>query len=236
MKISLVYFLSVVAGVPSSVLGANDSSTYRTLRRVKDLDDEDEKLLVEEIFDGDAEQRKLAAPCDEICRAKRRLVRCKKKAREEAREGRNAWTKEDQEKVGGGRRLKLYCEYKYLWQERKRYCPDYCLEASSKKSGATLEIKDCSRSPLQKFEEIGGVLRPAWNKKLCVKSDKLRRCDDSLAGFRGNHFEIKLSNQKKRRQEKCFSNPHHPKNCEPVRFSECKEARNSHTNYWTWDH
>lgn len=110
MKISLVYFLSVVAGVPSSVLGANDSSTYRTLRRVKDLDDEDEKLLVEEIFDGDAEQRKLAAPCDEICRAKRRLVRCKKKAREEAREGRNAWTKEDQEKVGGGRRLKLYCE------------------------------------------------------------------------------------------------------------------------------
>ena len=31
------------------------------------------------------------------------------------------------------------------------------------------------------------------------------------------------------------SNPHHPKNCEPVRFSECKEARNSHTNYWTWD-
>ena len=95
-------------------------------------------------------------------------------------------------------------EYKYLWQERKRYCPDYCLEASSKRSGATLEIKDCSRSPLQKFEEVDGVLRPAWSKKLCVKSDKLKRCDDSLVGFRGNRFEIKLSNRKNKRQEKCL--------------------------------
>ena len=81
------------------------------MRRYANLDEDDEKLLIEEIFDGDVEgvgQRNLA--CDEICRAKRRLVRCKRKAREEAREGRNAWTKEDQDEARGGRRLKLYCE------------------------------------------------------------------------------------------------------------------------------
>ena len=107
MRISFVYLLSVLAG--RGVMGADD--TYRHLRRVKDLDKEDEKILIEEIFDGDAEgvgQRNLA--CDEICRAKRRLVRCKRKAREEAREGRNAWTKEDQDETRGGRRLKLYCK------------------------------------------------------------------------------------------------------------------------------
>lgn len=81
------------------------------MRRYANLDEDDEKLLIEEIFDGDVEgvgQRNLA--CDEICRAKRRLVRCKRNAREEAREGRNAWTKEDQDEARGGRRLKLYCE------------------------------------------------------------------------------------------------------------------------------
>ena len=106
MRLSIVYFLSFLAG---RSIGVDD--TYRNLRRVKDLDEDDEKLLIDEIFDGDAEgvgQRNLA--CDEICRAKRRLVRCKRKAREEAREGRNAWTKEDQDDARGGRRLKLYCE------------------------------------------------------------------------------------------------------------------------------
>ena len=106
MRISIVYFLSFLAG---RSIGVDDA--YRNLRRVKDLDEDDEKLLIEEIFDGDAEgvgHRNLA--CNEICRAKRRLVRCKRKAREEAREGLNAWTKEDQDDARGGRRLKLYCE------------------------------------------------------------------------------------------------------------------------------
>ena len=107
MRISIVYFLSFLAGRSIGVDG-----TYRNLRRVKDLDEDDEKLLIEEIFDGDAEgvggQRILA--CDDKCRAKRRLVRCKRKAREEAREGRKAWTKEDQDEAREGRRLRLYCE------------------------------------------------------------------------------------------------------------------------------
>lgn len=99
-------------------------------------------------------------------------------------------------------------EYRYLWQEKKRYCPEYCLEASDKRSGATLEIKDCSRSPLQKFRtDDGGILRPAWSDSLCVNRDKLRKCNSHLSGLRtSGHFEIKYRNF-------CFSNPHHPKSC-----------------------
>mmetsp|Transcript_37779 Transcript_37779/g.76861 ORF Transcript_37779/g.76861 Transcript_37779/m.76861 type:complete len:88 (+) Transcript_37779:260-523(+) len=86
------------------------------------------------------------------------------------------------------------------------------------------------------FRNVDGCLRPAWSDSLCVKRDKLLRCDSKLSGLRSSgHFEIKLKDRKDKKKELCFSNPHHPKNCEPVRFSECKEARNSYTNYWTWD-
>lgn len=219
---------------------------------------------------------------DEICEARERLLECKQKVREEQREGRAAWA-EDIAVRPEGRNLRLYCRYSYLWQEKNRYCPRYCLEASGPKAGATLEIKDCSRSsPLQKFRMENGVIRPGWygGERLCIKSDKLERCDKELVYEReGNsaHFEIILEREENKRHELCFSNPHHPKpwyvliglyqakDCnflqsacdkrnyinltcivffsftlflyfsEPVRFSECKEARNSRTNYWKWD-
>lgn len=174
----------------------------------------------------------------EICAARERLVECKQKVREEEREGRTA--RLDDVDVRGGANLKLYCRYSYLWQEKKSYCPKYCLEASDMKAGATLEIKDCSNSsPLQKFKEVNGVLRPAWRggENLCIESDKLEKCSRRLVydpeGI-SDHFEIILERKENKRHELCFSNPHHPKVCEPVRFSECKEARNSRTNYWTW--
>lgn len=153
---------------------------------------------------------------DEICEARERLLECKKKVREEQREGRAAGA-EDIALRPDGRNLRLYCRYSYLWQEKKQYCPRYCLEASDKKVGATLEIKDCSRSsPLQKFRMEDGVIRPGWHggERLCIRSDKLERCDKPLVYEReGNsaHFEIILEKEENKRHELCFSNPHHPK-------------------------
>ena len=153
---------------------------------------------------------------DEICEARERLLECKQKVREEQREGRAAWA-DDVTVRPEGRNLRLYCRYSYLWQEKKQYCPRYCLEASGAKAGATLEIKDCSRSsPLQKFRMENGVIRPGWygGERLCIKSDKLERCDKPLVYEReGNsaHFEIILDREENKRHELCFSNPHHPK-------------------------
>ena len=153
---------------------------------------------------------------DEICEARERLLECKQKVREEQREGRAAWA-DDIDVRPDGRNLRLYCRYSYLWQEKKQYCPRYCLEASGPKSGATLEIKDCSRSsPLQKFRMEDGVIRPGWygGERLCIKSDKLGWCDKPLVYEReGNsaHFEIILDREENKRHELCFSNPHHPK-------------------------
>ena len=151
---------------------------------------------------------------DEICEARERLLECKKKEREEKREGRAAW-QDDVAVRPDGRNLRLYCRYSYLWQEKKQYCPRYCLEASDKKVGATLEIKDCSRSsPLQKFRMDNGVIRPGWygGENLCIRSDKLERCNKQLVYEReGTHFEIILDREENKRHELCFSNPHHPK-------------------------
>ena len=151
---------------------------------------------------------------DEICEARERLLECKQKAREEQREGRADWQKGIDVRPDG-RNLRLYCRYSYLWQEKKQYCPRYCLEASDKKVGATLEIKDCSRSsPLQKFRNDNGVIRPGWRggERLCIKSDTLQVCNKELVYEReGDHFEIILNREENKRHELCFSNPHHPK-------------------------
>ena len=151
---------------------------------------------------------------DEICEARERLMECKKKEREEKREGRAEW-QEDVAVRPDGRNLRLYCRFSYLWQEKKQYCPRYCLEASDARAGATLEIKDCSRSsPLQKFRNDNGIIRPGWRgaENLCIKSDKLERCSKQLVYEReGDHFEIILNREENKRHELCFSNPHHPK-------------------------
>jgi hypothetical protein len=153
---------------------------------------------------------------DEICDARERLLECKKKVREESREGHAAW-QDDVDVRPDGRNLRLYCRFSYLWQEKTRYCPRYCLEASDANVGATLEIKDCSgSSPLQKFRNEDGVIRPGWRggEALCIRSDRLERCDKQLVYEReGNtdHFEIILNKEENFRHELCFSNPHHPK-------------------------
>ena len=203
MRLSIFHFFA------SIVASATSSNRLNNLRRLADV--ADAGLIEEEFLDTLSEEKKAraldGAGCDEICIARQRLVRCKRTAREEKREGRNAWRKIGD--VHEGKRLRLYCEYRYRWQEKNRYCPDYCLEASTKRSGATLEIKDCSRSPLQKFKNVDGILRPAWSNSLCVKSDKLRNCDSELIGLKDSgHFEIKLKERKNKRREKCFSNPH----------------------------
>ena len=61
-----------------------------------------------------------------------------------------------------------------------------------------------------------GVIRPGWHggERLCIKSDKLERCDKELVYEReGNsaHFEIIFEKEENKRHELCFSNPHHPK-------------------------
>ena len=141
-------------------------------------------------------------------------MECKQKVREEEREGRADW-QEDVRVHPEGRNLRLYCRFSYLWQEKKQYCPRYCLEASDARAGATLEIKDCSQSsPLQKFRNDNGVIRPGWRgaENLCIKSDKLERCSKQLVYERENdHFEIILNREENTRHELCFSNPHHPK-------------------------
>lgn len=101
MKLSLVYFLATVASAASNL---------NNLRRLDDNTD-DTGVTIEDYFPDETpdEEDRYLAGCDEICRAKRRLVRCKKKAREERREGRKAY--DDMDGVSGGRRLKLHCEY-----------------------------------------------------------------------------------------------------------------------------
>ena len=172
--------------------------------------------------------------CDSACRkdirdkqiAKERLVRCKRRQRDDNRE-KNYATVGDW--ALGGRRLKMYCEKRFLWQETFA-CPKFCLEASTMKAGATLEIKDCSKSGLQLFQETDGVLRPSWSDKLCVDGDRLHECDTKIEGFSPTKKKYELTYN-----GECFSNPHHPKYCEPVRFAECDRARNSKTNLWEWD-
>lgn len=164
--------------------------------------------------------------CDSICRAKRRIKRCKRRSRDQEREWKYAQLGRASGDGDAGRRLRLHCEPWFFWQEMN-LCPDYCLEASTMREGATLEIKECSRSRLQRFNETNGILRPAWSDSLCVESDKLKTCNATLQGFNDTTFELV-------HRGSCFSNPHHPKECEPVRFSECKEARNSYSNRWEW--
>ena len=238
-----------------------------------------------------------------------------------------AWTKEEKENIKecrsgarqereeglpgdpgteGGKQLRLHCEDEFEWQFTKGYCPPYCLEATSFKKGARLDIKYCSKSPLQKFIQDGNVLRPAWNSDLCIKMGDLSKsntgnrenapsylgpCNEELeftdssivyskwdtypdvsiknphpefvgklnvspaktgrngalrnrrlpqidvnykpskydGDFDGEpHFEIQYDGM-------CFTNPHHPKECEPVNWEPCERARNSITSFWRWE-
>lgn len=113
-----------------------------------------------------------------------------------------------------------------MWQEERK-CPSYCLEVDGDvKEGDELRLQACSRSYKQKFKLEGRVLRPAADRRLCVKGEKLRKCDADLEIFGGSKFEIHD------RRGKCFTNVHHPKLKELVEFRECRNARNSHTNLW----
>ena len=216
---------------------------------------------------------------------KKNIKKCRAKARKEQKDG-------FPKGPSGGKRLRLHCENSYKWQFMKGYCPPYCLEASEFKSGANLDLKYCSKSPLQRWVKDGNVLRPAWNKKLCVKMGKTKKrsnrenapsvlttCSTELKFVSGktsnkkralriadtsaddididmdidiglrrlpqidkkyhpkkfngdgkgkSHFEIQYKGM-------CFTNPHHPKECEPVNWEPCENARNSKTNYWRWE-
>mmetsp|Transcript_19799 Transcript_19799/g.40214 ORF Transcript_19799/g.40214 Transcript_19799/m.40214 type:complete len:224 (+) Transcript_19799:287-958(+) len=127
----------------------------------------------------------------------------------------------------GGKRLKMYCEEKFKWQE-VRECHNYCVEVDGDiKAGSELRLMECNTSYKQRFKmERGRVLRPAANRKLCVKGDKLRECDTELEVFGGNKFEIHD------KDGNCFTQNHHPKPKELVEFRDCRKARNSHTNLW----
>eukprot|EP00562_Extubocellulus_spinifer_P019644 CAMPEP_0178582826 /NCGR_PEP_ID=MMETSP0697-20121206/23938_1 /TAXON_ID=265572 /ORGANISM="Extubocellulus spinifer, Strain CCMP396" /LENGTH=251 /DNA_ID=CAMNT_0020218597 /DNA_START=54 /DNA_END=809 /DNA_ORIENTATION=- len=126
----------------------------------------------------------------------------------------------------GGKRLKMYCEERFKWQD-ERVCHSYCLEVDGDvEEGDLLRIMECSATIKQKFKLEGHVLRPAADRSLCVKSGKLKRCDTRLEIFGGNKFEIH------NRRGDCFTQVHHPKPEEPVEFRECRKARNSHSNLW----
>jgi len=270
---------------------------------------------------------------------KANIKECRSKTRQEEDSGKYP----DDPGTEGGKQLRLNCENQYKWQMVKGYCPPYCLEASSFKPGARLDIKYCTKSPLQKFTQDGDVLRPAWDDTLCVKMGKLDSsytgnrenapsrlvvCDDKLTfkkegdkdskeddlnklAFTDGETEVDLNvteadlnkteadlnelaftdgeteadlielaltdgeteaglavsrnddrQLRSRRlpqvdkkyapnkfdgdgtgkphfeiQHKgmCFTNPHHPKECEPVNFEPCERARNSRTSYWRWE-
>ena len=287
---------------------------------------------------------------------KANIKECRSKTRQEEDSGKYP----DDPGTEGGKRLRLHCENEYRWQMVKGYCPPYCLEATSFKPGARLDIKYCTKSPLQKFTRDGDVLRPAWDDSLCVKMGKLSSsytgnrdnapsrlvaCDDKLnfkkdgdkdskeddlnklvfmdgeeeadlnktANFTDGEMEADLNKteadlnelaftdgeteadliepaftggeteadpavsrtgmigrrfrnddrqlrsrrlpqvDKKYAPDKfdgdgtgkphfeiqfkgmCFTNPHHPKECEPVNWEPCERARNSRTSYWRWD-
>lgn len=108
MKLSLFQFLATIASTAAS-------HNLNNLRGFDETIVVDGEQLEEDFLDTLSDEKKDRAlehaACDEICIARRRLVRCKKKAREEKRQGRNAWkTTNDDRVANGARRLKLYCE------------------------------------------------------------------------------------------------------------------------------
>jgi len=110
MKVSLLHFLATIASTVTS-------HNLNNLRGFDETIVVDGEQIEEDFLDTLSEEKKDRAlenaACDEICIARRRLVRCKKKAREEKRQGRNAWKTANTDRVpNGSRRLKLYCEWK----------------------------------------------------------------------------------------------------------------------------
>lgn len=125
--------------------------------------------------------------------------------------------------------LQLFCDEKFRWQGEKR-CQSYCLEVDGNvEEGDEIRLAKCSnRIYQQRWKMDGRVLRPAGDRKLCVKGTKLKRCDNEVELIGGSKFEI----HSKKNGRWCLSNPHEPKVRELVDFRECRRARNSHTNLW----
>lgn len=103
----------------------------------------------------------------------------------------------------GGKRLMMYCEKKFMWQNKKS-CPQWCLTASSCKAGSSVRIRRCGSSSSQKWKSDNGVLRPTCSNSLSVSNGKLVKGSEKLSGLGKSRFEI-------RKGSKCFTQQHHPK-------------------------
>ena len=71
--------------------------------------------------------------------------------------------------------LQLFCDEKFRWQGEKK-CQNYCLEVDGDvEEGDEIRLAECSnRIYQQRWKMDGKVLRPAVDRKLCVKGTKLK--------------------------------------------------------------
>lgn len=154
-----------------------------------------------------------------------------------------AGTSSSQKPIGAFR-IRLHWQQGYNWQgsRRERF---WCMECrDSCRSGAAIQIDECSGADRQRFLAFGRTIRPSSNANLCLavtgysgtgRPVRLRDCRAGSADqdFREVRRDGKFELIPASNGERCLSQHHHPKKNEVVFPEKCEKTRQFDTTYWT---
>ena len=115
-----------------------------------------------------------------------------------------------------------------MWQGKPE-CPRYCLEIRKCEDGASTRLRECGSTSRQKWKIDGSVIRPACSSSFYLSDGMIKKGSGSSLDFESSgKFEI-------RKNGKCLTNHHDPRDGELASFRNCERARKTGTEDWFWN-